>query len=89
MALMANGCRTTLAPPPLPVDLLARRARQPCVVGVGEHDRFLPPRRLLLAVRHSMGLEVRVLAGAGHLTVPAGLPAVVDPVARVAGPPAG
>ena len=89
MALMATGCRTTLAPPPLPVELLIRRARQPCVVGVGEHDRFLPPRRLVPAVRRSTGLEVRVLAGAGHLTVPADLPAVVALVAGVADPPAG
>ncbi|MPZ81939.1 MAG: alpha/beta fold hydrolase, partial [Actinophytocola sp.] len=46
MALMATWCRTTLAPPPLSAELLARRAERPCVVGVGEHDRFLPPHRL-------------------------------------------
>ena len=31
MALMASCCRTTLAPPALPAELLARRADRPCV----------------------------------------------------------
>ncbi len=35
MTLMAASCRTTLAPPPLPAALLARRADRPCVVGDG------------------------------------------------------
>ncbi len=43
MTLMAASCRSTLAPPPLPAGLLARRAGRPCVVGTGEHDRFLRP----------------------------------------------
>ena len=68
MTLMADTCRTTLAPPPLPAELLSRRIERPCVVGVGEHDRFLPPRRLAPAVQRTMGLELRVIAGMGHMT---------------------
>lgn len=78
MALMAASCRTTLAPPPLPAALLARRAELPCVVGVGEHDRFLPSRRLVPAVRRAMGLDVRVFPGAGHLTTSVHLDEVVS-----------
>jgi hypothetical protein len=62
MALMATCCRTTLAPPPLSAELLAHRAERPCVVGVGEHDRFLPPHRLAPAVRRTMNLDVRVFS---------------------------
>ncbi len=89
MALMAASCRTTLAPPPLPAELLARRAERPCVVGVGEHDRFLPPRRLAPAVRRAMNLDVRIFPGVGHLTAPADLDKVVSLVAEVADPPVG
>ena len=88
MALMATCCRTTLAPPPLPAELLARRAERPCVVGVGEHDRFLPPHRLAPAVRRTMNLDVRVFSGVGHLTTPAHLDEVVSLVAEVVDPPA-
>lgn len=87
MALMATCCRTTLAPPPLPTDVLARRAKLPCVVGVGEHDRFLPPHRLAPAVRRTLNLDVRVFSGVGHLTTPAQLDKVVSLVAEVVGPP--
>jgi pimeloyl-ACP methyl ester carboxylesterase len=38
------------------------------VVAVGAHDWFLPPCRLVPAVRRTMGLDVRVFPGAGHLT---------------------
>ncbi|GAA3831812.1 hypothetical protein GCM10022226_61210 [Sphaerisporangium flaviroseum] len=84
MALMATCCRTTLAPPPLPAEVLARRAERPCVVGVGEHDRFLPPRRLAPAVRRTMDVDVRVFSGVGHLTTPDHLDEVVSLVAEVA-----
>ena len=83
MTLMAACCRSTLAPPPLPAALLTRRAEQPCVVAVGEHDRFLPPRRLAPAVRRTMGLDLRVVRGAGHLTTPDRLGEVVALVAEV------
>lgn len=81
MALMAANCRSTLAPPPLPAAVLARRARQPCVVAVGEYDRFLPPRRLAPALRRTMGLDLQIIPGMGHLTTPAHLAAVVGLVA--------
>jgi pimeloyl-ACP methyl ester carboxylesterase len=84
MTLMASCCRTTLSPPPLPAALLAGRAERPCVVGVGEHDRFLPPRRLAPAVRRTMNLDLRVFAGMGHLTTPDHLDEVVSLVAEVA-----
>jgi pimeloyl-ACP methyl ester carboxylesterase len=89
MALMASCCRTTLAPPPLPAELLTRRADRPCMVGVGEHDRFLPPRRLAPAVRRTMDLDLRVFSGMGHLTTPGHLDDVVSLVAVVADPLAG
>ena len=85
MTLMAANCRTTLAPPPLPAALLARRAAVPCVVGTGEHDRFLPPRRLAPAVRQAMGVDLRILPCMGHLTTPGHLRDVVCLVAEAAG----
>jgi pimeloyl-ACP methyl ester carboxylesterase len=88
MTLMATCCHTTLAPPPLPTQLLARRAELPCVIGVGEHDRFLPPRRLAPAVHRTMNLDLRVFADVGHLTTPAHLAEVVCLVAEVADAPA-
>jgi hypothetical protein len=84
MTLMAASCRTTLAPPPLPAGLLARRAAGPCVVGVGEHDRFLPPRRLAPALRQAMDLDLRILLGMGHLTTLRYRGDVVSLVAEVA-----
>ena len=87
MSLMATCCRTTLAPAPLSAELLARRAGRPCVVGVGEHDRFLPPYRLAAAVCRTMNLDVRVFSNMGHLSTPADLDEVVSLVAEVVDPP--
>jgi pimeloyl-ACP methyl ester carboxylesterase len=84
MALMAACCRTTLAPPPLPADLLARRAQRPCAIGIGEHDRFLPPRRLVPAAHRTMNLDVRIFPGVGHLATPDQLDEVLSLVAEVA-----
>jgi pimeloyl-ACP methyl ester carboxylesterase len=83
MALMASCCHTTLAPAPLSPELLAHRAERPCVVAVGEHDRFLPPHRLASAVRRTMNLDVHVLSGVGHLTTRDHLDKVVSLVAEV------
>lgn len=88
MALMASCCRTTLAPPPLTAELLVRCSERPCVVAVGEHDRFLPPARLARAVRSTMNLDVRVISGAGHLITPAHLDEVVSLIAEVIDAPA-
>ncbi|MGX6608281.1 alpha/beta fold hydrolase [Micromonosporaceae bacterium Da 78-11] len=87
MTLMATYCRTTLAPPPLPAELLARRALQPCVVGVGEHDRFLPPVRLAPSLRGTMNIDLRVFQGMGHLTTTDHLDKVVSLVAELIDPP--
>ena len=54
------------------------------MVAVGEHDRFLPPQRLLPAVRRTVGHDLRILPGMGHLTTPAHLDDVVSLVAGVA-----
>ena len=83
---MASCCRTTLAPPPLPAEILARCAEGPCFVGVGEYDRFLPPHRLSPSVRRTMNLDVRVFPGVGHLITPAHLDEVVALVADVVDP---
>jgi pimeloyl-ACP methyl ester carboxylesterase len=88
MALVGACCHTTLAPPPLAADILASRADRPCVVGVGEHDRFLPPHRLAPAVRRTMNLDLRVFAGVGHLMPPAHLDQVVAMVREVVNPSA-
>lgn len=84
MALMAAHCRTTLAPPPLSAELLSRRAARPCVVAVGEHDRFLPPRRLTPVVSRTMNVDLRVISGMGHLTTPGHLHDVMGFVAEAA-----
>ncbi len=89
MTLMAASCHTTLAPPPLQAELLARRVDRPCIVAVGEHDRFLPPRRLAPALRRTMDLDLRILPGMGHLTTPSHLDKVVSLVAEVADQPTG
>ncbi|QLY29463.1 alpha/beta fold hydrolase [Nocardia huaxiensis] len=84
MTVLAANCRTTLAPPPLPSALLADRATRPCVVAVGEHDRFLPPHRLAPALRRTMNIDPHIITGMGHLTTPAHLNHVVALVAQLA-----
>jgi hypothetical protein len=74
--------------PVRPYGLLARRADRPCVAGVGEHDRFLPPRRLASALRRTMDLDLRIFPGMGHLATPGHLDDVVSLVAEAAGQPA-
>ncbi|WP_199810229.1 MULTISPECIES: alpha/beta fold hydrolase [unclassified Streptomyces] len=41
----------------------------PRLVVTGEHDVFLPPRRLGPAVRGTLGAELGVVSDAGHLVV--------------------
>ncbi|MEU3772470.1 alpha/beta hydrolase [Streptomyces sp. NPDC032472] len=65
MTLVARHSRSSGAPgtavlPARPV---------PRVVVTGEHDVFLPPRRLLTAVRGKLGAELGVISDAGHLVV--------------------
>ncbi|MFC9394578.1 alpha/beta fold hydrolase [Streptomyces sp. NPDC057027] len=65
MTLVARHSRSSGAPgaavvPTRPV---------PRLVVTGEHDVFLPPRRLVTAVRGTLGAELGVVSGAGHLVV--------------------
>ena len=84
MALAARHCRSTLAPPPLPTDALARWADTPLEVATGQHDRFLPPERLEPVVRQVLGRSLRVLPGVGHLAVDERPEDVIDLVRAVA-----
>lgn len=67
MDLVARCCRTSLAPLPLPPDLLERPRAAPLLVATGRFDVFLPPRALGPAVRRRLGSGLRVVDGAGHL----------------------
>lgn len=81
MTLVARYCRTTLAPSPLPPELLESCRSVPCVVATGSHDIFLPPARLEPAVRDLLGTELRILPNCGHLALdddPAGVVELVD-----------
>ncbi|MEU1798800.1 alpha/beta fold hydrolase [Streptomyces californicus] len=69
MDLVSRSCRSSLAPAPLPSDLLERRRSAPTVVATGRHDPFLPPHALGPAVRDRLGLELKVIEQAGHLVV--------------------
>jgi pimeloyl-ACP methyl ester carboxylesterase len=65
--LVAVHCRSTLAPPPLPEETLARHRGTPLAVATGAHDCFLPPDRLGPAVRTKLGTDLHVIDDAGHL----------------------
>lgn len=67
MALVARSCRSSLAPPPLPPELPAKRRSVPCLVATGRYDVFLPPRRVGPAAQRHLGAEPDVLDGPGHL----------------------
>lgn len=69
MDLVARYCRTTLAPPPLGAESLARWRGTPLVAATGEYDRFLPPDRLAPVVESMFERRLRVLPGVGHLAV--------------------
>ncbi|WP_328924269.1 alpha/beta hydrolase [Streptomyces sp. NBC_00190] len=65
MTLVARHSRSSGAPgaAALPARSVSR------LVVTGEHDVFLPPRRLVTAVRGTLGTELGVVAEAGHLVV--------------------
>jgi pimeloyl-ACP methyl ester carboxylesterase len=67
MTLVAGCCHSSLAPAPLPPELLAERRSVPCVVATGRHDIFLPPRRVRPAAQRHLGATLHVLEGSGHL----------------------
>jgi pimeloyl-ACP methyl ester carboxylesterase len=82
MTQVGRHCRSSLAPAPLPADALHRLRGTPLAIASGDHDVFLPPRRLQPAARRDLGVDVRTLVGRGHL-VPDEDPAAVT--ALVAG----
>ncbi|MFG2444983.1 alpha/beta fold hydrolase [Nocardia fluminea] len=46
MTLVAQHCRTSLAPPPLPPSTLKSLKGRQLIIATGQYDCFLPPRRL-------------------------------------------
>lgn len=89
--LLAQSCRSTLAPPVLPHRLLTQRAATPCLVATGHHDVFLPPRRLDPPARQLLGTELRVIPDAGHLVTdeqPEALASLIEQVPGACSPPA-
>jgi pimeloyl-ACP methyl ester carboxylesterase len=68
MTLVARHVRTSLAPPPLPPEVLDRWRDTPRAVLCGDQDCFLPVPRLADAVRRKLGVDLDVVAEAGHLT---------------------
>jgi pimeloyl-ACP methyl ester carboxylesterase len=69
MTLVAQACRTTGAPGPLPEDKLTRWKGHDVRVAVGEHDVFFPVSKLRAPCRTKLGQDPLVVAGAGHLLV--------------------
>jgi pimeloyl-ACP methyl ester carboxylesterase len=65
MTLVARDSRSSGAPGIVPLPATAVRR----LVVTGEHDVFLPPRRLGPAARTRLGVPLRVMPGAGHLVV--------------------
>lgn len=84
MTLVAKHVRTTLAPPPLPAQRL-RQIDVPVRVIVGEHDVFLPQRRLRRGVRKMKDVSLAFVENAGHL-MPLEHPDVVVASARASQP---
>lgn len=66
MTLVARHTRTTLIPPPLPPSRL-KEIEIPVRILVGEHDTFLPPRRLRWAVKKMRDVSVAWVENSGHL----------------------
>ncbi len=68
MTLVARNIRTSLAPSPLPASVLGRWRDTPRAVLCGDQDCFLPVSVLAEAARTTLGIELEVVAEAGHLT---------------------
>lgn len=82
MTLVARCCHSSLAPPPLPPELLAERRSVPCVVATGRHDVFLPPTLLGPAAQRHLGARLHVMDDSGHLVLDESPDEVVALVAR-------
>ncbi len=64
--IVARHCRTSLAPPALPQDVIARARRVPRIVASGHHDVFAPPDRLRRPAADMLGVQVTDIVGTGH-----------------------
>lgn len=82
MTLVARCCHSSLAPPPLPPELLAERRSVPCLVATGRHDVFLPPQRVAPAAQRHLGATLHVLEGSGHLLLDESPDTIVTLVAQ-------
>lgn len=86
MAMVPRHLRTSLAPAPLPNQVLTRWQNTPCRVVLGEHDRFFPAARLVPPAQRLLGAETAVVTGAGHLlthTAPHAVAEVLTDLNRV------
>ncbi|GGZ21135.1 alpha/beta fold hydrolase [Streptomyces poonensis] len=80
MDLVGSSCRSSLAPAPLPSDVLGRARSAPLLPVAGSCDPFLPPDRLGSGTRRRLDAPLRVLPDVGHLLpeeVPARLAGLV------------
>lgn len=84
MTLVARRCRTTGAPSALPDTVLNRWRGRHVRVVVGDHDVFFPVSRLREVCLSTLGTDVVVLQGAGHLLVDEEPERVVDLIAQLA-----
>jgi pimeloyl-ACP methyl ester carboxylesterase len=86
MTLVARHTRTSLAPFPVAAAVVRPWCTVPRRLLSGQHDTFLPVRRLRAAARQKLDVELEVLDGAGHLTTEERPESVVAAVDGVAGP---
>ncbi|WP_336204898.1 alpha/beta fold hydrolase [Nonomuraea sp. LPB2021202275-12-8] len=84
--LVARHCRSSLAPPALRPETLQRCRSVPCLVATGEHDAFLPPRRLRPAAQRHLATSLRVIPATGHLVTdeqPQQITALLDEISAL------
>jgi pimeloyl-ACP methyl ester carboxylesterase len=86
MTQVGRHCRSSFAPAPLAPEALRHVRDTPVIVAAGEHDVFLSPARLQPAASRELGVDVRTLAGRGHLAPEEDPSAVAALVAELAAP---
>lgn len=82
--LVAQHCRTSLAPPVLPSQVLTHARTAPRIVATGRYDTFVPPHRLRRPTRNLLDTDVRVIPDAGHFVTDESPQAIVTLVEEVA-----